>query len=617
LEYRKEVDGLRAIAVIPVILYHAGVRGFSGGYVGVDVFFVISGYLITSIILKDLKDEKFSLVNFYERRARRILPALFATLLVTAIVAWFMFLPDEMKILGQGILASAAFSANIFLYAKGDDYFGMQSDENPILHIWSLSVEEQFYFIFPLLMLLVWRFAGKRLNTWLLVISIASLGFSEWLVGHDRSAAFYMLPARAWELLLGALLATRLVNAKNPEAGRMAEVLGLTGLALILGSVVIFDESTPFPGFAALMPVIGTGLVIYYSTQKTWVGKALSLKALIGIGLISYSLYLWHQPVFAFYRSFFRSDLKPVELLVLIVGIFVLSVFTWKYVEGPFRNRELVGRRTIFAVSGAGILLFVAFGIGAHKTSGYPSRDPLFARLVSNVGFSLACNGNTEINGECADSDRPQIAVFGNSFAMHLVDGIRANYPQAGVVQLTQDSCPPHMLDDRERLGKSTCAVFVSNAFNTIRNSDSIKTVIISSPFGDMLKTVNIDAFENTIRKLQSLGKRVLIIGPTPSTGEDFGKCFVRNRFESAFSVCDFSEREISKGQFTILNNLKDISKRNSVEFVDLFDRICKRGNCSVMKDEVLIYRDWGHLSIEGSKEIFKGLKAEGLLSLP
>lgn len=291
-KYRPEIDGLRAIAVVVVILFHAGVDSFSGGFVGVDVFFVISGYLITNILLHEADIGRFSVIRFYERRARRILPALFVVLAATTAVAWHVYLPTEFKSFGQGVAAATLFAANIYFFSKQNDYFGLQSEDNPLLHLWSLAVEEQYYLLFPVILLFTLR-AGKRFIIPLLsTIFLISLTGAQFESSRNPSAAFYLLQLRAWELLLGSIVAIVLGKTSTLPSYPWREALSILGLTLIAFAVFTFDRTTPFPSLWAMLPTGGTAIIIIFAGKDTVVGRILSAKPAVGIGLISYSLYL-------------------------------------------------------------------------------------------------------------------------------------------------------------------------------------------------------------------------------------------------------------------------------------------------------------------------------------
>lgn len=370
--YRKEIDGLRALAVIPVILFHAGFEWFSGGFVGVDVFFVISGYLITSLILEEMEAGTFTLAGFYERRARRILPALFLVMLACLPFAWWWMLPFELENFGESLAAVAVFASNILFWLK-TDYFAATSEQIPLLHTWSLAVEEQYYLLFPLFMLLVWRMGQRWLIASVALIAIASLGWSEWLWRQSVEANFYLIPGRAWELMLGALTAFYLRHNAYLQ-GWLAQLGSMLGLGLLIYAVLMFDDGIPFPSLYALVPTLGTVLLILTATEQTLVGKLLSCRVLVGIGLISYSAYLWHQPLFVFARMQLLDEPDVWLMGGLGMAALLLAWFSWWFVEKPFRNRSRFTRRQIFAAALLGSLFFIVMGSWFVSAEGMPER---------------------------------------------------------------------------------------------------------------------------------------------------------------------------------------------------------------------------------------------------
>jgi|JI10StandDraft_1071094.scaffolds.fasta_scaffold197046_1 peptidoglycan/LPS O-acetylase OafA/YrhL len=429
MDYRREIDGLRALAVLPVILFHAGFETFSGGFVGVDVFFVISGYLITTIILAELEQDKFSIVNFYERRARRILPALFLVMLVCIPFAWFWLLPSDMKDFSQSLVAVSFFASNI-LFWRESGYFDTAAELKPLLHTWSLAVEEQYYVLFPLFLMVFWRL-GKR---WILVmlglVFVASLAVAEWGAYAKPAAAFYLLPTRGWELLIGAFAAFYLSKANRKEFSKaVGEVCGWFGVALIMYAVFAFSKATPFPGLYALVPTLGTVLVILFATQQTTVGKFVGNKAFVGVGLISYSAYLWHQPLFAFARHRSISEPSHIVFLVLSVLALVLAYFSWRYVEAPFRNKSVTKRKTIFLFAFFGTLLFLCFGLVGNNSAGFkfrfseiklPSQWSPPIKCHGAVAISVYENSLTECLGKKSNGVSGDIYLLGDSHAAQI-----------------------------------------------------------------------------------------------------------------------------------------------------------------------------------------------------
>jgi peptidoglycan/LPS O-acetylase OafA/YrhL len=408
LAHRREIDGLRAFAVLPVILFHTGLKPFSGGFVGVDVFFVISGYLITSIIRGEMEAGTFSLLRFYERRARRILPALFFVMLATVPFAWSWLLPTDMKDYAQSVAAVPLFVSNV-LFWQQSGYFDTATDLKPLLHTWSLAVEEQYYVLYPLFFVLAWRFGKYFIIAALALIAAASLLVAQRLAVANPSFAFYLLPTRGWEILVGCLLALTTAPVEpGPSAARASgrqEFGALAGISLITYAVVSFDGRTPVPGVHALIPVAGAALVILFASPGTTVGKLLGHPLPVGLGLISYSAYLWHQPLFAFAK--YRTIYEPrKELLALLaIGSVLLAYLTWRFVEQPFRGRSRVSGKRLAISAGACSALLISFGFIGALDGGYPdmAARPLDAQLATQ-GVDLPRNDN----GWCFYSFGPQ-----------------------------------------------------------------------------------------------------------------------------------------------------------------------------------------------------------------
>lgn len=391
MRYRREIDGLRALAILPVIAFHAGLGGFGGGFVGVDVFFVISGYLITSIILAEQTKGSFSLLGFYERRARRLLPALLLVVGVSIAAAWVLLLPNDYVDFSESLMAVAAFGANVLFYLRSG-YFDADAELSPLLHTWSLGVEEQFYLLFPLLLIGLARLASRATVVALVAIGVTSFIAADWASTRDPAGAFYLLPYRAWELVLGALLALREAGARAASTSPApppwrAEAASALGLAMIAAAVLLIDKQTPWPGRYALLPTLGTALLIWAATPATRVGRGLGHPALVAIGLLSYSAYLWHQPLFAYARHAHESEPSLALLLALSAGTFVLAYLTWRYVETPFRQPGRFRRRTIFGAALVGSLLIAGVGLAGVHHHGLPQR---FAYVTERLpGYTM------------------------------------------------------------------------------------------------------------------------------------------------------------------------------------------------------------------------------------
>ena len=514
MKYRAEIDGLRALAVIPVIFFHAGFQAFSGGFVGVDVFFVISGFLITTIILAEKEAGTFSTINFYERRARRILPALFLVMFVCLPFAWFWLLPDDMKSFSEGLVAVSTFASNIFFY-KTSGYFDTATELKPLIHTWSLAVEEQYYVLFPLFLILTWRL-GKR---W--IIGLLSLVFVISLVGAQSlsqtypSFAFYMLPTRGWELLIGTFVAFYYAhNNIKKHNHNIGELCSLVGLLLVAYSVFSYDDQTPFPSIYALAPTLGAALIIIFATHKTVVGKLLGSKLFVGMGLVSYSAYLWHQPMFAFARQQHNLTEPSMYLMTaLAVLSFALAYFSWKFVERPFRNKHRISRNKVFAYGALCSLVFISVGLAGYLSKGFekywlehkPTNIANALTLMNDANKTSAVFiiENRHDNGDCIFnvenltekiSDRllkcyikygDGVAVLGDSHATNLFDSLffennsRLNF----IVGFTKNGC--HLPTKKYGCQYDEFLMFVEN------NPKTFSTIVYEKAGFLMLRTAD------------------------------------------------------------------------------------------------------------------------------
>jgi len=641
MKYRPEIDGLRAVAVVPVILFHGGFSFFSGGFVGVDVFFVISGFLITTIILTELEEGRFSLLRFYERRARRILPALFFVIAACIPFAWMWMPPAQFKDFSQSVVAVSLFASNI-LFWREEGYFEPTADEKPLLHTWSLAVEEQYYMLFPLVLLLLWGFGRNRVFWFVAFVAAASLLLSEWGWRTEPSANFYLAPTRAWELLAGSICAFVLRDGQALARPAWGNALSLGGIALIVGAVFLFDEHTPVPSLYALVPVGGACLIILFAVTGTWAARLLSLNVFVGVGLISYSAYLWHQPLFAFARI--RNLSEPgYELSALIAAAsLVLAYFTWRYIETPFRRAATVSSRMVLRSSALAALLMLVFGAAGHVTSGSFRFDrESYARLAAdehriraNHGLNEACEGAFTLAEACRTSDEPEVILWGDSYAMHLLQALRASDPNLGVIQMTVSQCgpilgiasvsPKHTADRAKQ-----CIDTNDKVLDYIRSSKSLRYAVLSSPFdqyigGDALvlqrdgqfvpgDRASLQAFRNTLEILIGLGIRPVVVSPPPSTGNNIGGCLARARWlGEQLQHCDFGLEQANQEAKGIRKFLQEIDR--DYEVIWLENTICADGRCSAAMSDTFIYRDSGHLSHEGSALLGEKIKFAELL---
>ena len=603
LQYRPEIDGLRAVAVLPVILFHAGLEQVSGGYVGVDVFFVISGFLITGILAREMQSGTFSLVGFYERRARRILPALFAMLTVSAVVAVLILLPYELAQFGRGLVAVLLFGSNI-LFWRESGYFAPASEENPLLHTWSLAVEEQYYILFPLVLWALWRAGMRPVMIILGALALGSLVLAEVLSTRMMpSANFYLLPTRAWELLAGSLAALYLINSPPPK-GWLAEMLGIVGLGAIMFSILTYDASTPFPSLWALAPVLGTVAIILAASPATLVGRLLCLAPCVGIGLISYSAYLWHQPLFAFARVLAPSGHPPqVTMMGLAALSLVLGWLSWRFVERPFRQKDRISRRGIFLGTGTGAVVLGTLGAVAIVLQGLPQRYPEGQRPWISTGpleyaGYVAGLYRTVRNAPLSDGGS-NLVIVGDSFSQDFFNvinerGAFADHKVSAVYVLARcqihygfswEEITPHIApQDRELCRKR---VLNDKHLARIRNSDVVVFVARWQPW----------AAERFARSLEAMqipdNVQVIVIG---------SKSFEKNR--RAFLALDPADpTQTVRAPEPWVQESTRILKASLPPgvFVDTQALLCSGGCPLINRDGALVSYDGLHLTREGA----------------
>jgi peptidoglycan/LPS O-acetylase OafA/YrhL len=666
--YRAEIDGLRALAVVPVILFHAGFEAFRGGFVGVDVFFVISGYLITSIIYNEIRDGSFSIVRFYERRARRILPALIVVTVVSIPFAWVWMMPDEFQAFGESVAAVSLFSSNFFFW-RNSIYFADAAELKPLLHTWSLAVEEQFYLVFPLMLLVLCRLKWAYLAGTIAIMIAASLALAELGTRMFPGATFYLLPTRAWELGIGAALALMSIGWKE-LCGWPAQVASALGIGMILYSVFAFDETVPFPGLWALFPVLGTALVIAYASPSNFVGKLLSVRLVVGVGLISYSAYLWHQPLFAFARIRSLHDPEPATYLVLTGVALLLAYGSWRLVEQPFRNKRRYTRTQVFSLAAVASTVVVALGAIAHFGQGLPGRvsqdvDRLMASAKDLNPRLQDCHSERDRfiapEDSCVygEDPVPGIALIGDSHAMSLGNELAVALAGAGhgLRELSHAGCPPFLgfyRFDRE----DECPRYNKLVQSYLLSRDELKTVVVVSrwtlyydgsrfdndegglergksfhilPNGrgreflhDPARVNELGALHRaSIERLLHSGKNVLIVYTIPEVGWDVPRHLAKERHfgiprEEALSTSYSVFKERVKEVHRQLDALPNHSKLVRVWPHRLFCNTLVPDRCVAQIGQVPLYFDDNHLNSIGasmlSEAIVAAMKESGWL---
>lgn len=639
MKYRADIDGLRAVAVVPVILFHAGFQIFSGGYVGVDVFFVISGYLITTIFINELADGKFSIVNFYERRVRRIMPALLFVILCTIPFAWMWMLPAELSAFSDSIIHTLFFISNVFFY-DAQDYFAPAAELQPLLHTWSLAVEEQYYIFAPPLAAFFWRFGIAKFTLIAMATALASFILCLFFINTHPSFAFYMPFTRVWELQAGALCA--LLQFQKPQSGN--SYLSLLGLALIVIPILMLDASTPFPSHYTLAPVLGVVLVILYGGEKTPASRILAFKPFVAIGLISYSAYLWHQPLFAFARI--RSIKEPSQTLMAVLAGFalLLAYLSWRFVEQSFRRRPtpfLPDRRKLFGVFAAFVALVAGFGFFIIDRDGLEGRaiarenSEIESRLANHHKYYRVCESNdvdgTNFRTSCVHGNgKPRLMLYGDSYAMHLFEALKEGDADIPVIMKTKASCAPIVgmvkIDSKRGANwRQVCMDHNDYALKYIEENAHLEVVVMSSPFaaansamqmrdgstvpkGNNLELL-IEQILATVERFRKAGKRVVIVSPTPAPGGNIGDCVKKSViYKFREDYCDFDKTKGIERRpgYKVISGIED-----HVPVIRLEELLCSENVCDVFRNGTIMYRDEGHLSKEGSVLLGKehGLK--------
>ncbi len=630
LKYRSDIDGLRAIAVLLVIGFHAFPEWVKGGFIGVDVFFVISGFLISTIIITNLNNDTFSLSDFYGRRVRRLFPALIVVLLFCLVLGWFVLLPQEYAYLGEHILAGVAFISNWVLWRESG-YFDLSAELKPLLHLWSLGIEEQFYIVWPLLL---WIVISKRLNiTAVLLVSAAvSLILSIALTGSDPIAAFYLPWTRFWELICGALLANWMMRNQNQDESRKSYVIknicSLAGLSLImLGSLIITKESK-FPGWLALIPVIGTSLLIYSNTQAYLNSFVLSNRVLVWVGLISFPLYLWHWPLLVFARILENETPSRYIRITTVLLSILLAWLTYIAIEKPIRFGKGKSYKTL-TLSILMVLIGCA-GYFVYANDGLKIRYPdSYQRYVVKIDFKWPdyvrfdqCHiqsHNLSTHSEiCRETKRPLIVIWGDSHASSLYPGFKKlqEIRDIGVQQLTTAGCPP-ILDLKDLRYKKNCNEINQSVLKTIR-ADQPEILILHAAWTHEQYPLTDDELNQklkvTIQKIQSKlpNTRIIILGTTPRwKGSPQSESFryLRGLINKKDSVPKLQTAEKLNDIDKIL---KIVATDTGVEFVSVIDALCNADSCLARTSDLpqdFTAIDYGHLSKSGSEHLVKEIE--------
>lgn len=674
--YRPDVDGLRAVAVAAVVVFHAFSSVLPGGFVGVDIFFAISGYLISQHIIETLDQGRFSLVDFYARRIKRIYPALIIVLIASLAAGLVLMASGELARLARDALASVAFVANIYFYMT-QDYFSQGASASALLHLWSLGVEEQYYIIWPVALFLLWRFASRRVATLAIVAAILlSLASSIYLSRTHATAAFYLPVTRFWELLFGSTLAWAEFHrarkhgasasggaqqgvAKLGLSPPLRDLLSFAGLALIVASLVLFDPKTAFPSWRAALPAGGATLIIAAGPQAWLNRRVLSLKPFVYIGLISYPLYLWHWPLLVFVRLLSSGAPTTPMLLAAIALAFVLSAMTFNFIEAPARFSRPARRYPVRVASG---LFAVMMGIGLSsyaisRDNGLPDRFPDASFGVQQEGWTFTGECKKAFPGSdfCmmpASNGRPEVALLGDSHANHYYEGLQSALSAGGtgLFAVGSGNCPPFYGVDIHLGGYvKHCAALFDGVLDYVIKSPDIHSVILSSyaissitggfdyDTGGYIRLVaaageragrpgngsgnNLDVYlaglERTLTRLTAAGKNVVFVLDTPELDFDPNTCVRRPLQISVRSPCAVPRAKVEhRLTGTQARILAVLDKFPAVKVFNPVPLLCDANNCYARQGGEFLYADRDHLSADGSRYIGKWLvqdvKAQG-----
>jgi peptidoglycan/LPS O-acetylase OafA/YrhL len=635
MKYRAEIDGLRAVAVVPVVLFHAGLPGGTGGFIGVDIFFVISGYLISKIIASEISEHRFSLARFYERRARRILPAFLFVVAITTLAALILLLPQDLAAFGRTLTAASLSGSNIFFWWEAGDYFADKSDLKPLLHTWSLGVEEQFYIVFPLILLgLRWLRGWRFLNLAVWSGLVLSLALAIYGTRTFTIATFYLLPTRAWELLAGTVLAIGAVPAFSRRLhAEIAATLGLIAIAL---AVTFYDSRTPFPGLAAIPPVLGAALIIHSGSGpwQTAVGRLLAHPVLRGIGLISFSLYLWHWPLIVFAKYYFIRPDVAIMAAVVVAG-FVLAYLSWRFVEQPFRHpqRDRSPLRPLIAAS-LGIVLASGAGVALSATHGLPGRvSPqivAFSDKSTHQGPRRDCgfafDKRRTIDTLCvlgAPATAPSFVIVGDSHGDAMAPAVfeaAAAVGRAGY-QITATGYRPVI--GYEKKGERAKYAYLNRLVLALLDSHPEITDVIVSPYWHQA-VVTDDYFTADGKEVSgAIGiatglealvdryptKRFLITGDTADSDIFGAQPAARDRmFHRAFDP-KISREDFERSREPYVPIQAALARRANVRLLDLAAGNCDQRFCYGEVGGTLVYTDDNHLSFDGAKRFLPALK--------
>ncbi len=618
MKFRPDVEGLRAVAIVPVVAFHADPSLLPGGFVGVDVFFVISGYLITALLLERLAADRYSIASFYAARVRRIFPALFAMLLVATPFALWLLSSKGLLEFGRTLYTTALFYSNMHL--KRTDYFAPAAELNPLLHTWSLAVEEQYYIVFPLLLALLYRHWRSGIAPVLAGVGLISLAGSAWWLHSDPALAFYGAPSRTFELMVGSLLAMGGASRwpALPRAAR--EGLAAVGLGGIVLACFVFDADTPFPGPAALLPCIGTALVIWAGAGgDTLVGRGLSLSPLRWVGARSFSLYLWHWPTLVFLRHWSVGEPTAWQTALAVALSVVLASLSLRFVEAPSRRAAVPERRwLLMGLACIALMLAVAWVLIKHPLAvrHADAQQQRYERGTNDLNPQRRqCHGgnNKQISYDqrCRFGDPtvpPQTAIWADSYGAELAVAMGESLAAQGasVAQISSSRCPPSL--GLVVPGRSSCTAHNDEIFRALVADAAVTRVVIVARYDNYLPGQP-EAFEAGLRRsidgLTRVGKRVVVLEPWPlysyPVPDALSLLYRTGRDPNRVGQSLAGYRRDHAAALAMVQRLGDMP---GVSVVKTSDALCASGVCAVTADGDPLYFDGNHVSLRGARLI-------------
>lgn len=637
IEYKKHIDGFRSLAVLAVVLSHLDIPFFRGGYIGVDIFFVISGYLLTSIINKQITSNNFSIIDFYEKRIRRIIPAYYFLLIFTSLLSIQLLLPKETISYYKSLLSSLLYSSNFHFYFESG-YFDAINTSKPLLHTWSLAVEEQFYFFLPMLLILLNKVSIKVRNTIIFTLLLSSLMFTITYSLFNLSATFYLLPSRIWEFLSGSIIALGLYPKVDNK--KINETLSLIGLLSICACILVYNEYTVFPGYHVILPIFGTVLLIGSNHSNiTIIGKFFSQSFLVFIGKISYSLYLWHWIFIVFVKEIYLNEITVLHKIFIFILSIIISYFSWKFIETPIRNKKVLKtKKSLILFFSLSTILFVCLSLFVIMKKGLPNR---YDKTISNIEKTIyetnprasTCFADnlSEVNELkkqmikntlCeAEVNQPQnndhkVLLWGDShsYAIFSTFEFLAKNKKFNLYHYGLSGCPPLMgLFLNSNPTNKECRNFNDLVFSNIINSKIKKVILVArwSEYSKRLESSITPHLEYTIKKLRSHKIDIWIVVQPPEHPNNIKKLIYKklNKGKSLslkatppnefYGISKESHHMNNKDLYTFLNSYK-----RQVQLINFNDFFCPKDKCLIYKDEMILYKDGNHISNAAAEEL-------------